>query len=304
MDLAWLTQAAPGRADQVCMNHYTYLVALTLGVFTLAPATARAAGGDFFSSHNFGVSYATTTSYAAISYDAPIVSKLPQDCAASQGSSALMHCEAYLGPDSSGASSSLSVYLEAPFKRQGLFYFEPGLTFSTISYKGGLASKPTNPVKSGNSSSTKSSTTATPGGSGPSASTQLQTSSSQPLTQAYMEMYGINWQGYLRFGLTPQYVPDLLVTVGLGVQTAGGRLKIFKTDTTRYVVQPDAFAELEAVLVRFSTGSASVYVGQDQTLSGQIGTRLISDYPSGTNLSNFQLSLVAGSVGIRVLFPF
>ena len=291
------------RADAICMCKYTYLAAIIFEIFTLTPSTAQAASAGLFSSYNFGVSYATTTSYAAISYNAPAVSKLPDDCSVSEGSSALMHCKAYLGPDRSGASS-ISIFIEEPFKRQGLFYFEPGLTFSTISYKGGLASKPKNPAKTSNNSSTKTSTTAQPGGPGAAASTQLQVSSSQPLTQAYMEMYGINWQGFLRFGLTPRYVPDLLVTLGLGVQTAGGRLKIFNTDQTRFVVQPDAFAEFEVVLVRLSTGSASVFFGQDQTISGQIGTKLISDYPSGTNLSNFQLSLVAGSVGIRVLFPF
>ena len=272
------------------------------------PLQVHAEATGFFSRYNIGVSYSTTTSYASISYDAPIVPNLPQDCSQSTGSSSLMHCEAFLGPDSSN-SADINVYIEKPFKREGLFYFEPGFTFSTISYKGGLASKPSSPIKSGGSSTNKSSTASAQGPTqgptqGGSSSDPAAQAGTQPLTQAYMEMYGINWQAFLRFGITPEYFPDVMLSLGLGLQTAGGRLKIFKTDKTRFVAQPEAFAELELVLVRAWSGSLAVFIGQDQTLSGQIGTRLISDYPSGTTLSNFQLSLVAGSAGVRLLFPF
>ena len=144
------------------------------------PLQVHAEATGFFSRYNIGVSYSTTTSYASISYDAPIVPNLPQDCSQSTGSSSLMHCEAFLGPDSSN-SADISVYIEKPFKREGLFYFEPGFTFSTISYKGGLASKPSSPIKSGGSSTNKSSTASAQG---PTQGPTQGGSSSDPAAQA------------------------------------------------------------------------------------------------------------------------
>ena len=285
------------------MINKAYIILCLFALPLVTPEQAFAENGGYFSGYNLGYVYSTTTSYASISYDAPIVSKLPQDCSESVESSSMMRCQAYLAPDTSGASDS-SIFIEEPFKRQGLFYFEPAFTFSTISYKGGLGSKPKSPLsstsKSGSSLQSSASTSASSNSSGE----QAPADGEQPLTKAYIEAYGINWQGYLRFGLTPRYLPDVLFKLGLGVQTVGGRLKIFKEEKIRYVIQPSAFGEIALILVRVSTGALSVFVGEEQTLSGPLGSKLISDYPAGTNLRNFQLGLMTGSAGIRVLFPF
>lgn len=275
-----------------------------LGAFTLVtPEKALAENSGHFFGYNLGYVYSTTTSYASISYDAPMVTNLPQDCSESVESSSMMRCQAYLAPDTSGASDS-SLFIEEPFKRQGLFYFEPAFTFSTISYKGGLGSKPKSPLGGTSKSSSSLQRSASTSASNNSSGEQAPVDGEQPLTKAYIQAYGINWQGYLRFGLTPRYLPDVLFKLGLGVQTVGGRLKIFKEEKIRYVIQPSAFGEIALVLVRVSTGALSVFVGEEQTLSGPLGSKLISDYPNGTDLRNFQLGLITGSAGIRVLFPF
>jgi hypothetical protein len=275
-----------------------------LGALILVtPGRALAENSGRFFGYNLGYVYSTTTSYASISYDAPIVSNLPQDCSESVESNSMMRCQAYLAPDTSGASDS-SVFIEEPFKRQGLFYFEPAFTFSTLSYKGGLGTKPKSPLGGASKSSSSLQSSASTSASSNSSGEQVPADGEQPLTKAYIEAYGINWQGYLRFGLTPRYLPDVLFKLGLGVQTVGGRLKIFKEEKIRYVIQPSAFGEIALVLVRVSTGALSVFVGEEQTLSGPLGSKLISDYPGGTNLRNFQLGLMTGSAGVRVLFPF
>ena len=285
------------------MINKAFMIVCLCAMPLLAPEHALAESAGHFFGYNLGYVYSTTTSYASISYDAPIVSNLPQDCSKSVESSSMMRCQAYLAPDTSGASDS-SIFIEEPFKRQGMFYFEPAFTFSTISYKGGLGSKPKNRLsKTSNSSESVQNGTST-SASDYSLGAQAPAEGEQPLTKAYIEAYGINWQGYLRFGLTPRYLPDVLVKVGLGIQTVGGRLKIFKEEKIRYVIQPSAFGEIALVLARVSTGALSIFIGEEQTLSGPIGSKLISDYPSGTDLRNFQLGLMTGSAGIRVLFPF
>lgn len=263
-----------------------HAVATVLGLlaacFWHAPV---AEAGFLFDDYNLGMSYEASTSYASIHYRAPTSAAIPEDCTPLSGGGQEMECTAYLAPDSDETPSP-SLFLDAPFKRQGLLYFDYGLTFATLSYKGVLMSKPKSPTEGGQVSVRRNNKAAP----------------AQPLTRAKLEMYGVNWQGYLRFGLTPRYIPDLLVTTGLGLQTVAGRVKILLEDKTRFVVQPDAFAVAELVLLRFKGGALSVYFGYDQSLVG--GNEFIDDYPSGSNMHDFHLGLSTSAAGVNLLFPF
>jgi len=243
-------------------------------------STTAHADPSFFSEHNLGITYEIGHNYAQLSYDAPLVGNVPQQCVNDQFDAGHMRCAAYLSDDANDASG-ISIYIEAPFKRQGLFYFEPGLTFSTVEYQGTLAGQPTGPTNKN---------------SGP--------PPTQPLTQASMELYGVDLQAYLRVGITPPYIPDIFVSAGLGLQMVGGRIKVLTQDDTHFVAQPEAFAEVEAVLLRYKTGSLSVFYGQDQSLTSQFSANVIGDNPSGSNLTNFQVGLSTASTGVRLLFPF
>jgi hypothetical protein len=255
-----------------------HIVLLGIGsVLCCPPVLAK--GSGFFKTHNLGVSYDVGTSYARIGYDAPSVPAMPNDCTPNERAAGKMRCEHYLAPDDAGGSPA--VFLEAPFKRQGLFYFEPGFTIATISYEGNL--QPVAPGKAKGSA---------------------RIPSAQPLQLASMELYGINWQGYFTLGLTPRYLPDILVSVGGGVQTVGGTIKVFKEKYTRYIIQPDIFGKVEVVLMRAGTSALSVYIGLDQSIGSEFGSALIDDYPGGTELSTFRLALTAASSGVRLLLPF
>ena len=244
------------------------------------------ASDSFFKRYNLGVSYQSSASHAEILYDTPSTKQIPENCEQNKKRAGVLRCTAYLGPNEDD-STSFSIYIQKPFKREGFFYFAPGLTISTVAYKGGLISKPG---------------TAPQGGSRTQGPTQE--APSQPLTKAYLEFYGLNWQAFLRFGITPPYLPDLFISFGGGLQTAGGRVGMFKESYVRYVVQPDVFAEAEAVFLRFKTGSLSVFYGQDQSFVSQLGTTLVEDYPGDSQLSNIRLGLSTGSAGARLLFPF
>jgi hypothetical protein len=264
-------------------NAKTY-AALILPLALASTWSARArAEESFWSKYNLGVSYGISGNNAQISYNAPIKGGVPSACTANDQTT--MQCIAYLGPDKTGGSS-VSVFLDEPFKRQGLFYFDYGLTFATESYEGGIISKPGSGAQSFGSANAKPDP------------------SSQPLTQAYMDLYGVNWQTYIRFGITPMYIPDVLVTAGVGLQTVGGPVKIYNSDTMAYVIQPEAFGELSLVVLRVGTGYLSAYYGLDQSITGAVGTQLVGDNPGGTPLTNLHLALLGSSEGIRLLFPF
>lgn len=260
-------------------------------------------GGGFFSAYNLGVSYATTASYAAITYQSPKSKKLPDDCDTNDVSAGNMRCTAYLAPDGEG-TYNISVLFEKPFKREGLFYFEPGLTLATVSYTGTLAPKPGGPLSSSKKTSSTSTSNSGPTMSQSGSTPPADSSSTAPLDHANIGMYGINWQTYIRFGITPRYLPDILASVGVGLQTVVGKVRVFTESTSTALVQPEAFGELEAVVARFKGGYLSGFVSLDQSLATPYGTNLIADNPSGTETSDYRLGLKASGSGIRLLFPF
>lgn len=256
----------------------------TAAVTTCLASQAFGDSDGFWSTHNVGVTYEASTSRAEISYRTDATKDLPEDCQET-GDKSQMLCTANLAPDSD-TTPTPSLFLQAPFKRQGLLFFDLGLTFATVTYKGGIVPKASGKPTLKDSRPSKNS------------------ANSQPLQLAYLELYGINWQAYTRVGITPSYIPDLFLTVGAGLQTVAGRVKIYKEDKIRSVIQPDVFAELELVVFRFNTGSLSAFYGTDQSLIGTAGSKLINDNPSGENLTDFHLGLFSAASGIRLLFPF
>jgi hypothetical protein len=269
-------------------NNYSFWH-LSLAIYLSMTATnAVAESSGSLGGYNLGLSYDGSQNHAYIVYDTPSTPTVPKDCVENSQRAGVLRCTAYLGADGTG-SGSVGVFLERPFARQGFFYFEPGFTFSTISYKGVLISNPGTGITGSQSKSNQAIS---------------QADATQPLTKASLEFYGVNWQGYLRFGITPRYFPDILVSLGGGVQTVAGRVKLFKTAYTRYVIQPEVFGTAEAVVVRYNTGSLSAYISKDQSFVSQLGTTLVDDYPSGSSLSNIRMGLSSAAIGLRLLFPF
>lgn len=253
--------------------------------------------------YNLGLSYSTTTSYAAISYDTPVTKTLPTDCdTATTETAGQMRCSAYLAPDGTD-SYNVSVYIERPFERQGLFYFRPGFTLSSLSYTGGLAPKPSAGF-SGTSTSTSKTSTSTSKTSTSQIGAAPTDVATAPVDKAYIQMYGVNWKSYLQVGITPHYLPDILVSAGIGIQTVAGTVKVFQTKTNAFIIQPDGFGELEVIVIRAASGYLSGFGSYSESLATNIGSNLIKDNPSDSNTTNYKLALKNQEFGIRALFPF
>jgi hypothetical protein len=255
--------------------------------FLIAPTPAL--GKGLFSAYNWGAYYAFTSSYTNLDYDATATEKLPQDCVMNSEVAGKMRCRTYLVPDN---SKGLGLFLQKPFQRQGFFYLEPSFTFSTISYSGTVGKKPNQVMSTANSKSVTNDALSTlaPG--------------EQPLKKVLLELYGINWQSYLKLGMTPRYFPDAFLSLGFGIQTVGGRVKVVHTDRVRWVIQPSAYGEIEVVFARMATGYLSAFYSHDQTVLGRYGSNLIEDNPDGTDLSNFKATLINAGIGARLLLPF
>lgn len=262
---------------------------LTLAIGFLITSQTALAKGFLFAPYHLGVYYTLTSSYTNLEYDAPLSEKIPKDCVANEEVTGKMRCRSYLVPDE---SMGLGLFLQKPFIREGLFYLEPGFTLSTLSYSGTKRDKPNQTLsKSGANNSTSKTDSSF-------------SDNDQPLQKVLLELYGINWQGYLKIGLTPRYLPDIFVSLGLGIQTVGGRVKVVHTDQIRWVVQPSAYGELEAVLVRMASGYLSAFYNRDQTVLGRYGSNLIEDHPNGADMTNFKATLINAGMGVRLLMPF
>jgi len=246
-----------------------------------SPAIAK--GKGFFQRYNLGVTYAASASYARVMYKHPMINPLPDDCAPEVQDERQMACTAYLAPDADETATP-SLFFEEAFERQGLFFFDLGFAFSTITYKGGVVPKPVQTVKTKNG--------------------VKPIDTVQPIGVVYMEIYGINWQSYARVGFTPRYVPDLFLTAGLGVQTAGGKVKMLGISEQVLVVQPDVFVELELVMIRAGEAAFSAFLGKSESIVTPFGSRLLEDEPGGSKLTQLELGLTSSSAGLRLLFPF
>ena len=257
----------------------------------LTATTAFGKNSGLIFGYNLGLSYDGSANHAEIIYDTPSTKTIPEDCEENSERAGVFRCTAYLGSDGTGAGTP-GLFIERPFERQGFFYFDPGFTFSTISYKGNLMSKPSSSVGGKGGGTLK-----------PNQDAALDPTV-QPLTKASLNFTGINWQAYTRFGITPRVLPDILISVGCGIQTAYGTVRLFTETYTRTIVQPEVFGSAEIIFIRIHTGSLSAYVAQDQSFVSQLGTTLVDDNPSGSTLSNIRLGLSSSAPGLRLLFPF
>lgn len=260
---------------------------LSLAVAVLS-SEARGAEKGFFSRYNVGVTYEVSSSYAQIAYDADTMASTPDDCAVDEKNPSQMHCRAFLAPDED-ATPSPGLYLAQPFKRTGWFAFDWGFTVSSLAYKGGIVTQPRAPQPAPRQG----------GSSGPQKPVPKR---DQPLDHAYLELYGLSWQTYLQVGITPRYLPDIFYSLGVGLQTVGGKVRVLEEQTRTFLVQPDAYGELEAVFARFGEGALGVYLSQHQSLRSD--AKLMDDYPSNSRLKNLVVSLQSSAAGVRLLLPF
>lgn len=203
---------------------------------------------NYVSQYQFGIDYSNSIDYVSLSYSTPTAGGIPSSCQQDSSDSSKKRCTAGMV---GGSSSGWGVFLEKAFKKQGPYYLDWDVGFGARYLSGQLPEKDAN--KDG-----------------------------LPLRYASFSLAAVVAKPYVQFGITPEFWPDILVSVGPALQLAMGNVAV--NDETKNVMVGtstwsgpmsliNGFFALEIVLKRFGEGAFSLMASQDFTGNGE-GSKL------------------------------
>jgi hypothetical protein len=204
---------------------------------------------EYLRGYQLGFDYTQSGGDSILFYDAGVPAEgVPKGCEADAKLSGLMHCKAVLSSDETRA---YGVFLEQTFKRQGWLYFKSDVRFA---YFGLVAAY---------------------------------VRDEQPLASASIHVHGLTTEGYLKLGVTPPYVPDVLFSIGLGAQAGMGHITVEGVRQKVQLVVPHLYSQLELVWVRAGRMALASYAQVEADAGKQAVTK---DY--AVALSSAQIGIV------------
>lgn len=253
---------------------------------TMLPATSsRAAFGEliqYVKQFQLGIDYSNSIDYVGLSYDTSSQGGFPDSCAVVVDDPTKKRCSVGM---IGGASSGWGLFLERAFQKQGFFYFNWDISAGMRLLTGEL----------------------------PAAD---RSKSGLPLRNASFSLAAFVVKPYVQFGVTPDWWPDVFVTMGPALQVAGGNVTIndevenVAVGTSSYsgpMSLINGFFALEIVLKRFGEGAFSLIASHDVTGHGE-GSELFPREVDG--MSNFRGTFsrnTSGQVygfGLKLITPF
>lgn len=199
---------------------------------------------NYVSQYQLGVDYSNSIDYVSLTYSTPAAGGVPSSCHTDTNDPSRKRCSAgMIGASSNG----WGVFLEKAFKKQGSYYLDWDVGFGARYLSGQLPDKDS--AKDG-----------------------------LPLKYASFSLAAFVARPYVQIGITPEFWPDVLVSVGPALQVAIGNVAI--NDETKNVVVGtsswtgpmsviNGFFALEVVLRRFGDGAFSLIASQDFTGNGE-----------------------------------
>ena len=237
------------------------LILVSLGLTVASGACAQLGDViDILKQYQVGFDYASSQDTVALNYKTPIAGNLPPSCTQETGDATSKRCSVTM---IGGHSSGFGLVLQRAFRRQGLFYFKPEIGFGVRYLNGQLRA------------SDKS-------------------LSGLPLRSASFSLGSAVLKPYIQFGITPDWWPDLLISMGPAIEGAFGRVSINDdhanvamgtSSVTGIMSVIHGFLQVELVLKRFGDGAFSLFVASEATGNG-IGTKF---YPRDVDgMSDFR----------------
>jgi hypothetical protein len=256
------------------------LLILFLGPAPLAFAVVGDAW-DYVKQSQIGVDYSNSIDRVILSYEMDEGDYVPSSCVRLNDGLSKRCSVTMLG----GASNGWGVFLQAPFKKQGLFYLDWDVSFGARFLSGELQGRDRN----------------------------LQ---SLPLTDASFSLLAAIVKPYVQFGITPEGYPDLLISLGPALQAAIGTVSVNGQSEvvavgTSSVSGPlsliQGFFAIEAVIYRFGDGAFSLMASSDTTGHGQ-GTQIYPNTVDGMAdfKGNFRRDVggLAFGFGLKLVTPW
>lgn len=228
------------------------LLILTLAVLPWQPAQAF---WSYLQGYHIGIDSTASVDHVRVDYE---TSGIPRsDCQALPSSTPQDPRQRCALSIEAGRSSGFGLFLEQPFRRQGLFYFKPDLGFGVRYLQAEIR----------------------------------RSDEALPLRQLGFSLLALSAKPYLKLGITPaSALPDVFISLGPSLLVAAGKVAVNDDEVAHAVVGAErnilrGFFEFEAVLARFGEGFFSLFVAQDHA-GDELGTRF---YPKNKdNMSNFR----------------
>jgi hypothetical protein len=174
------------------------------------------------------------------------------------------------------------LFLQKAFKKQGFWYFDYDIGFGVRYLEGKYTA----------------------------------TDQNDSLKQAKFALASIVGKPYIQFGVTPQSLPDVLISIGPAAQVAVGNMTVNNASksvvfgTSSYSGPMNlmhGFVELEIVLKRFGDGAFSVFSSSDLTGKGE-GTKVFEGEVDGMSdfkgVFSHQVGGAAFGFGLKLVTTF
>lgn len=237
---------------------------------------------NYVSQYQVGVDYSNAIDKVQLSYNMTATGGVPDSCQIVDGDPTRKQCTVGMV---GGASNGWGVFLQRAFKKQGLFYFNPDVSFGARFLSGELPAKE-------------------------------RSLDGLPLNNASFSLGAVVMKPYVQFGVTPDSWPDVLLSMGPAIQMAIGKMTINDQSEnvavgTSSVSGPmsviHGFFALEVVLKRFGDGAFSLIASHDVTGNGR-GTKIFPHDVDG--MSDFHGSFsrnvdgMAYGFGLKLVTPW
>lgn len=237
---------------------------------------------NYVKQYQIGVDYSSSVDRLSVTYDTDINGGVPKSCTTIENDGTKKRCSFSM---QTGSSSGWGLFLQRAFKKQGFWYFDYDVGFGARYLSGAL-------------------------------SEDDQSTDGLPLKEAKFSLATVIAKPYIQFGITPDWWPDVLVSVGPAAQVAVGTVSI-NDHSERVVAGTSSYAgpmslwhgflELEFVLKRFGDGAFSIFSSSDYTGGGE-GTEI---YPKNVDgMSNFRGNFshhvggMAYGFGLKLVTPW
>jgi hypothetical protein len=237
---------------------------------------------NYLKETQIGFDYSNSIDRVDLSYDMDAGGRIPPSCGTLVDDPSQQRCAVSM---IGGASNGWGLFLQPAFKNQGLFYLNWDLGIGARYLSGELPASE-------------------------------QAISGLPLQTASFSLAAAIIKPYLQLGITPEWWPDVLISLGPAIQVAVGSVAINGQPETvavgtssisgpMSVIQ--GFFQLEFVLRRFGDGAFSLVASHDVTGHGR-GTQI---YPGDIDgMSNFygafrrDVGGIAYGFGLKLLTPW
>jgi hypothetical protein len=244
---------------------------------------------DNVSRYRVGVDYSLQMNAAIISYDAPAPKTgTPLACKAGDAGSGTNHCIAALFPT---AGTGWGMFIQKRFERQGWAYFDFGVNGGVRTLQTSLMKQFDQVIANGGTLDPSAS---------PSVDAEPQ-APPDPITSMSTHLTGIAANGYVQVGLTPRYLPDLLLTTQTGAEILTGTIEVNGSSNWQTFLIPTAGAQVELVWSRFGSGALSSYLGEDIPLLAASQVKVPDANGVNQGIANVRMSLLSVSVGLLKL---